>query len=228
MNTVSEEKMMSFIFCVNNENIFNKALKYIDKLDVPDGYGIEVIPVRNAESMCSGYNYGMRKSKGKYKVYLHQNVCILNKSFISDIIDLFQKHDELGMLGVAGAAKLSKSGVWWNSPELYGKVIQERGGKLTLLKWREVKEEYKSVNAIDGLIMITQYDVPWREDIFKKWHFYDVSQCMEFIRAGYIVGIPKQIQPWCEHGWTMKDDGKGKGNYHEERKIFLQEYKNDF
>lgn len=224
MDKLSEEKKICFIFCVNNENEYNKALEYINKLDVPDGYDIEIIPIRNAESMCSGYNSALKKTKAKYKVYLHQNVCILNKKFLFDVIDLFEKNAELGMLGVAGAAKLPKSGVWWKSREPYGKVLQNRRGKFSVLKWWEVKGEYKTVDAIDGLIMITQYDVAWREDVFKKWHFYDISQCMEFKKAGYKVGIPKQIDPWCEHDWSLP--GQDKGNYEEERKLFLQEYGN--
>ena len=41
------------------------------------------------------------------------------------------------------------------------------------------------VKGIGGLIMITQYDIPWRDDIFDGWHFYDASQSIEFIRKGF-------------------------------------------
>ncbi len=47
--------------------------------------------------------------------------------------------------------------------------------------------------------MATQYDILWREDIFDKWDFYDASQCMEFIKRGYRIVVPKQVKPWCVH-----------------------------
>lgn len=55
------------------------------------------------------------------------------------------------------------------------------------------------VNALDGLILMTQYDVSWREDLFDGWDFYDASQCLEFIRAGYKAAVVKQEQPWVIH-----------------------------
>lgn len=76
------------------------------------------------------------------------------------------------------------------------------------------------VEAIDGLLMATQYDIPWREDLFDKWDFYDVSQTQEFIRKGYKVVVPNTGKPWVIH-----DDGfVNLKNYYEERKKFVKEY----
>ena len=62
--------------------------------------------------------------------------------------------------------------------------------------------KYVSVEAIDGLLIATQYDFPWREDLFKEFDFYDASQSMEFIRKGYKVVVPIFHKPVCVH-----DDG---------------------
>ena len=76
------------------------------------------------------------------------------------------------------------------------------------------------VEAVDGLLMATQYDVPWREDLFTGWDFYDVSQSFEFRRKGYRVVVPAMEEPWCIH-----DDGfLNLSNYYNERKKFLSEY----
>lgn len=42
---------------------------------------------------------------------------------------------------------------------------------------------YQNVDAVDGLLMMTQYDLPWRDDLFSDFDFYDVSQAFEFRRA---------------------------------------------
>ena len=38
----------------------------------------------------------------------------------------------------------------------------------------EAKHGVIEVEAIDGLLMATQYDIPWREYLFYMWVFYDV------------------------------------------------------
>ncbi len=78
-------------------------------------------------------------------------------------------------------------------------------------------------DALDGLILITQYDIPWRADLFQSWHFYDISQCMEFKRNGYYAGVLSQELPYCMHFCgvsTMQ-------GYDAARMIFLREYADD-
>ena len=55
------------------------------------------------------------------------------------------------------------------------------------------------VQAIDGMLMVTKDDVPWREDLFDGWDFYDSSQSFEFTRRGYKIVVPEQKKPWCAH-----------------------------
>ncbi|KQL19318.1 glycosyltransferase family protein [Cytobacillus solani] len=216
------KKKICFISCVNNLKQYKTALQYINSLLVPDGYEIETISIKQASSMTSGYNQGMKKSDAKYKVYLHQDTYILNRNFIFDIISIFEKYPKLGMLGVVGAIT-TPNGLWWKSPKVYGSVYHtfDGEGKIGLLSHLDVKGDYEKVRAIDGLIMITQYDLEWREDLFKGWHFYDVSQSLEFEKAGYDIGVPKQISHWCLHD-TRKPNMYG---YEENRRILVCHYK---
>jgi Glycosyltransferase like family len=215
------DKKIAFIYCVNNRALYEESVRYVKSLHVPEGYEIELIAIEGATSITSGYNQGMRKTDAKYKVYLHQDVFIVNKNFIYDILSLFKRYPKLGLLGVAGAKYIPSSGVWWETDLKYGKVYDSISTILTLNQFNEVKEDYESVEAVDGLIMITQYDLPWREDLFKGWHFYDLSQCREFINAGYEVGIPKQESPWCVHDCGICDIGK---SFQEARWSFLSHY----
>ena len=195
------ENLISFISCVNNEELYSKCLQHIEQLEIPDGYNYETIAIRNAKSLTSGYNQAMNQSKAKYKVYLHQDTFIINKKIIHDIIEIFSRNSQIGILGVVGAEKLRLSGAWGNSRHKYGKVIENSsGGALELLEFDKVSH-IKEVQCVDGLIMITQYDLSWRQDIFDGWHYYDLSQCMEFIRSGYLVccAVPRLMDsrnPW--------------------------------
>jgi len=214
-------KKIAFITCVNNEQLYKKSLDYINNLNVPANYEIEAIKLNNITSITEGYNKAMQYTNAKYKVYMHQDVFIANKNFIIDITNIFQENNKIGLLGVIGTEKIPDSGIWWKSNSNYGKVYSSHTGQMQLLEFTNIHMDYQVVQAIDGLIMITQYDIPWRDDLFDGWHFYDIAQSIEFKKAGYKVCIPQQIEPWCIHDCGIIKD---KNNYKKYRNIFLNEY----
>jgi hypothetical protein len=198
----------------------SECLRYINRLNVPDGIETDIIGIQGAESMCAGYNAAMKDSDAKYKVYMHQDVFILNVNFIADVIRTFRDNPQYGMLGVCGADKVfANANYWaqWNTGATrWGGNIKESltenfGKNLSYLM---------PVVTLDGMIMITQYDIPWREDLFDAFDFYDISQCFEFAKAGYRVGVVPQPDAWCHHdcGWSNMS------RYDRYRKIFCEEY----
>lgn len=216
-----------FISCVNDERQYEENLLYINQLKIPEGYEVEKIGVRGAKSMTSGYNMAMQQSNAKYKVYLHQDVFIINKNFINELIEVFDGDNYLGVMGVVGTKELPPSGNWWESALTVGKVYENHTGKMLLLSFKEVTKAYEEVQVLDGLVLITQYDVPWREDLFKGFHYYDISQCVEFKKSGYKVGIPNQSNPWVIHDCGLKQDKNDFWVYEGYRKVFLKEYYKD-
>ncbi|NTU21783.1 glycosyltransferase [Brevibacillus sp. HB1.2] len=193
------DKKICFIYCVKDQRLFEESVKFLHALEIPEGYEIEVLPVLDAPSMAAGYNYAMKTSDAKYKVYLHEDVSIINKKFVEDILGVFRNDPEVGMLGLMGAKELSHNGIWWESKELFGEVYDSHTGKMQLLSFQEVEEAYQRVEVIDGLLMATQYDIPWKDEIFDGWDFYDMSQSIEFLRNGLKVVIPRQETPWVLH-----------------------------
>lgn len=195
-----DDRKIAFIICVNNMQYYEECVRYIQELDVPEGYCTDILCIQEADSMTQGYNGGMQASDAKYKVYLHQDTFILNRSFINDIVKIFCEDESIGMIGVLGANKLPSDAncyLSWNIGN-----IEAYNGKAAIdtdffVQSREQK--WSAVEAIDGLIMVTQYDIPWREDVFDGWDFYDVSQSLEMKRHGYKVVIPYQETPWCYH-----------------------------
>ena len=213
-------KKLCFIICVSDEELYNESLKYILNLNKTKDIEIEVLAIRKANSIASGYNKAMRKSDAKYKVYLHQDVFIINKNFIFDIIKLFDSNIQIGMIGVAGVDILPENGVWWESKSLVGGIYDSHTGLMELYCW-ENDDQYKFVQAIDGLIIVTQYDLPWREDVFNGWHFYDISQSIEFAQKGYKIIVPNQNDPWCIHDCGIITLGE---EYDKYRNLLLKEY----
>lgn len=212
------DRKICFIMCANNEDYMEEQIQYLNHLQIPQGYEIDVLTVQGADSMTSGYNEAMKASDAKYKVYLHQDTFIINKNFIADLLEIF-KEEKIGLVGMVGTPHLPENAIMWNGfryGKLYSSMIYQAGISVI----GEMSEKYKEVEAVDGFLMATQYDVEWREDLFQKWDFYDVSQSFEFRKQGYKVVVPNTEEPWCIH-----DDGFfNLKNYYVERKKFLKEY----
>lgn len=189
-----------FVTCVNDEELYSSCIRHIQKLVVPSHFTIELFPIRGAKSITSAYNKALAND-AKYKIYLHQDTFILNRTFLFDILHLFQTNPTLGMLGMIGCKKLPPNGVWWEGEGVVGKVIglMDENKTFYLMKHGEINKPFEPVEAVDGLLLATQYDLPWRDDLFHGFHFYDISQSTEFIKRGFQVGVPRQHDPWCLH-----------------------------
>ena len=214
------DKKFAFVMRANNEQYEKEALYYIERLEVPEGYSCESVVIREAESMAEGYNRAMQLSDARYKIYMHQDVMITEKKFLKKILSLF-KNREIGMIGLVGSPVFPENGVMWYGDRIGSLYTQGSEGYGTYI-FGQVAAPCEYVEAVDGFLMITQYDVPWRADIFKKWDFYDVSQCFEFSKRGYKIAVPAMLNPWCIHDCGASD-------YHDyfgEREKFLQEYRN--
>ena len=215
------EHKFCFILCTNNKQYEEECMFYIQHLLIPQEYQVEVLLVTDAESMCKGYNEGMNSTDAKYKIYLHQDVFIVNPRFLFDILEIFQDKS-IGMIGMVGAPKMSEDGIQWNETR-YGVIYSCNILSSYKTNFCLCKKPYEEVEVIDGLMMITQYDLPWREDLFKGFDFYDTSQSKEFVMAGYKVVVPYMEQPWCIH-----DDGViDLKNYYRDRDIFLDYYQHN-
>ena len=213
------ENKIAFIACVNNPLYFEECKHYIEKLHIPEGYEIEVLAVCDAVSMCAGYQEAMQSSDAKYKIYMHQDVFITEVNFLDKILKIFRDNPKVGMLGMVGGIQMPKTGVVYRAWNI-GKVDCREPDLSYYLEGDTKRKEDSVVEAIDGLIMITQYDIPWRKDLFQKFDFYDVSGAFEMRRHGYEVVVPYQEKPWVIH-----DSSFAKlNNYDANRKICLEQY----
>lgn len=210
-----------FVTCVNNEKEYEYCRAHIELLLVPEGYGIDFVCIRGAKSIASGYNEALHH-RFKYKIYLHQDTYIINRTILFDLIRLFSSDLTLGMIGVAGCEHLPDNGIWWEGKTLYGKVIDiPNAYRLLSFNQPEGTASYASVAAIDGLLMATQTDIPWRDDLFQGFHFYDIAHSYEMIGHGFKVGVPNMKNPWCIH-----NSGKylNVEAYEKARSVFLEHY----
>lgn len=190
-------RKIDFIICTNDGEQFAESCRYIDNLEIPQDFEINILEIREADSIFSGYNEGMEASDAKYKIYMHHDVRIIDRKFLHIMLERF-KDRQTGMLGVVGSTKLSMQPWQWDA----GAIVETRVNRTFCQRFSGTDAD-KYVKQIDGLLIATQYDLPWREDFFDGWDMYDCSQCCEFLRAGYKIVVPAQKRPICLHDCGM-------------------------
>lgn len=215
---------ISFITCVTDNDVYQESLHYVSQLKIPEDYEMECISIENPKSIAMAYNEAMAATDAKYKVYLHQDVFILNKSFIEDCINIFNNDSNIGMIGMVGTNAIPTNGIWQDSKHKYGKVFSNHSGLMKEIIYKETEGKFNEVDILDGFIMITQYDIPWREDVFDGLWFYDAAQSIEFKRSGYKVVVPSISKPWCIHDCGAENV---ESSFDEYRKSFLNTYYKD-
>lgn len=212
-----DDKKVAFIICVNDMLSYSECKVYLEHLVVPEGFETDVIAVEGAPSMTAGYNMGMRSTDAKYKVYMHQDVLILNLMFISDMLKVFAADPAIALMGLIGAKHLSddaKMIAHWDTGKVFHNCTPSK------LEFEMPNTLYQEVEAVDGLLLATQMDTPWREDVFDGWDYYDISQCMEFLRKQKKIVVPYQKEPWVYHdnSYSKMED------YYDYTEKFIKEY----
>lgn len=214
----------AFIICSNRPLLLEECLYYINHLVIPEGYSIDVLTIQDAVSMTSAYNEAMTASDAKYKIYMHQDVYLLNRNFLMDLLAIFQSDPQIGLIGMVGYDSISSDGIMWHAPRcgnLYYANPPIPYPALESYSYSLEQDSYHSVALIDGLLMATAYDLPWDSVLLTGWDFYDAFQSIHFLQKGYRIAVPSQRHPWCLH-----DSGPFNNmvHYNQYLQIFRQHY----
>ena len=214
----------AIIICTNDALLLEESLHYIDHLLIPDGYETDLLTVTEASCITQAYNEAMQASDAKYKIYMHQDVFILNKHLLYDLLSIFGSDPQIGMIGMVGYEKVSSDGIMWNaerSGNLYMRKPRSPYPALSSYRYSITRDNYTPVALADGFFLATSRDFPWNTDKLDGWDFYDAFQCIRFLSEGYKVVVPRQSHPWCMH-----DDNRilNLSRYDRYRQIFLQTY----
>ena len=211
---MDENKLAVIIYKTTNFPI--DAIKaMLESLNMPPGF-LPTANIVGGDNRWRAYNQAMRSNDAKYKIYIDDSVVILNKNILIDLIEIFKSDQNVGMIGCSGAIRLSTDGSPYTSTRRCGTILT--GPNRTALKGEDVTSRFREAEVLDGFLIATQYDLPWRDDLFNANSFGDSAQSLEFRRKGYKRVVARQEQPWL---WYRGENVP----YHiEAQKIFLREY----
>ncbi len=213
---------LAFLFCTNDESYTEECIFYIEHMQLPEGVQGEILPIWGAPSMAAGYNYGMMHTDAKMKIYMHHDTFLLDWELPGLVMEIFEKNPSIGMLGVFGAPKLKESGFWAEESFENSRLNLYQDGLLNILKsvQKGKGDLLTDGEALDGVFLATSVDLPWLEDVFTGWHYYDISQVIQMREAGYRTCLLSSDKISLLHENTMRNETKD--SYKEWNKTFLQ------
>ena len=213
---VQDAKKIAVIVARQGEELPQDLLMSIRLLEQPAGFTMELVEVEGKAGMAAAYGQAMEASAAKYKIYLDERVRILDSHLLVRIVHLFETHVDLGVLGISGTKLLPPDGIAFHSTRRIGSLRLAEDART--VSWGRVLGEMENVLAVDGFLMATQVDLPWREDLFHGAAFFDAAQCLEFRRQGLRSAVVAQEEPLAEfQGDSFPADEAG-------RRAFLAEY----
>lgn len=177
--------MISIIICSINKVLFEQVSKSIaDTIFVE----YEVIRIDNTITnfgICKAYNLGAAQAKYNYLCFLHEDILIKSNNWGAEIIEFFEQHENVGVVGVAGAVyKSLVPSVWaqglYNTDHV--NIIQHYK-KTTSMNSESVGDHFSEVKTLDGVFLFTTKKV-WQayhfdEKTFDKFHCYDLDFCLQ-------------------------------------------------
>jgi len=171
--------MISIIVVYNNERTLNEILLKSLKNQIVK---FELITLNNTKgqykSAAEALNYGGKKAKGKYLMFVHQDVDLYSNTWLEEEEKILDKLSKLGIAGVAGRSKNEYSVITQikhgNPPRFVGKMQIE--------KPIEVQTVDECLTIIPKSIFTKlQFD----ENVCNDWHLYAVDYCLSIKKLGF-------------------------------------------
>ena len=189
--------MISIIICSIDEGKLARVVRnYVSLLQ---GEEFEIIVIRDAKSLCEGYNRGIRQSKGSILIFSHDDIEILSPDFAAKLKQAFCLHD---VVGVAGTSVLMNAN--WairGQPHIHGVVVYPPGvvgneGYMVNVFGAETPV-ISGIQGLDGMFIAAKREVVERvgfdEQTFDGFHCYDTDFTFSAYLAGFRVAVCAEI-----------------------------------
>lgn len=192
------KKIIIVILSDEEDNEREVCIESLKDLKVNDDYEVSLIggQLSNQLKASDVYNAIKKDYAYDYIVILRDNICILDNEFLVKILDIFATDENIGVLGIKGAEKLSDDGIVDKSDKIYGGYYYLNDKQEPILKqYEQPVGKYEEVEAISGNLMVVRGNVPMRPDI-------DMNIFAEMLSAsakmqGLKVVVPKQDVYFC-------------------------------
>lgn len=179
---------IDFIVFYKNSSCINKCVNCIEALRKPDGVEIDILGISEGDSICEAYDAAMAESDADLKIYVRENVYIINQDFLENVITFMDSHQDVGMAGVIGGFENGKFVDWTTGA---ANIVND--DRATLLN---VASEGSAVDFLQGSVLVTRCDVPWVCDGQDSDRLFDINHSKAVREKGMSLAVFAQKEPW--------------------------------
>ena len=178
---------------ISTRKINDDYLKHVERMFSHPNTEILIYENDGISSLTQIYNVGLRDAKNDIVVFMHDDLILETPNMTPKIVKLFEKHQDYGIIGIAGTDKLS-SGMWWQNREnMFGVVGHLHEGKRHVNKYSKgvFNDVLKDVVVVDGLFFMVHKNRIKKQfnEEFEDFHFYDISFCYDNFMEGVKIGV---------------------------------------
>lgn len=216
--------MLTIVYSSHKGQDFNnKFSEYLIKSSGLDTKKIQVLAYENYDefSLTKIYNLGLKEANNNFIVFCHNDIRI-SENWGRRLIKQLERN-EYGIIGVAGTTKLEESGRWWETPKnMYGIVEHDIDRiKHTNFYSKDLGNKIKNVVVVDGVFFAVNRKLLKHnfDESFGKFHFYDISFCLENFLSGVKVGVAFNFRLTHQSGGAVNEE------WEQNRIKFVEKYK---
>ena len=180
--------MISVITCVSDTHQYNTfclptLLQTSEQLKAQGIPELDIIRVSHPTSIYSAYNDASSKAKYRTKVFMHQDVNLMDTSWLNKVVAAFTMDEKIGMVGFVGTRKLADKGFWWESGGQY--ITGQLYSGQESANWIFDNQSFMTeVECLDGFFLAINRDFTWDESL-TGFHFYDMDASRSMRADGY-------------------------------------------
>ena len=171
--------MFSIVCVYNNKELLKKYLLKSLNNQIND---FELILVDNTEnkyeSAAKALNYGGKKAKNEYILFLHQDINLSSETWLQDTENMIESIKNMGIVGVAG-----------NSEKIKGIITIIEDGNPPKLAGPNYIYETMEVQTLDECLIMIPKNVfnllHFDGDVCDDWHLYATDYSLSVKKLGY-------------------------------------------
>lgn len=160
------------------------------------GSNFEIVRIRDARSMCEGYNRGTDQSTGDLLVYCHDDIEFFSDGVHDSLVEALTDFDLVSCVG----SSVVDSPTWMCHDATFSQGWMVAPGTSSgqyLVGVVGVPNVESPLSSGDGCFLACRRSVAkslrWDDVTFDAFHLYDIDFCLRARQQGYRLGVARGI-----------------------------------
>lgn len=196
--------MISIIIASADKELFdNVSLNIANTI----GTEYEIISIDNSngeKGLCEIYNWGAEQAQFEYLCYMHEDICIETENWGEKILDIFNRNEDFGIIGLAGCKYKSVALSGWGAEYQHEDIVFINYIQTYKYAYKPRERVYfnptnaslEEVATVDGMWFCTRKSIvqqhKFDQKTFDGFHAYDLDFCIN-VGLRYKIGVTFEI-----------------------------------